>query len=75
MEAHRTFREEVAGDGTPEEPTRLRAVLQGTEGAKAESAPRHWLGADSSPLKGDTKARRWVSEREREHILRALAPS
>ena len=62
MEAHRTFREEVEGDGVPEEPPRPRAVLHAAKGFEAESAPKFHSGADESQTAGNAEDRRWVSE-------------
>jgi len=73
VEAHRTFREEVAGDGTPEGP-RPGAILQAAKGVEVESAPKLHLGAEKSQTRGNAETPRWVSKRGREHVLRFLAP-
>ena len=74
MEAHRTFREEVAGDGTPEELPRLRAILHAAKTVEAESAPKFHLGAEESQTAGNAEDRRWVSEGGENTSLRCLAP-
>ena len=74
MEAHRTFREEVAGDGTPEELPRPRAILHAAKRVEAESAPKFHLGAEESQTAGNAEDRRWVSEGGENTSLRCLAP-
>ena len=74
MEAHRTFREEVEGDGVPEEPPRPRAVLHAAKGFEAESAPKFHSGADESQTAGNAEDRRWVSDGGESTCLRSLAP-
>ena len=75
VEAHRILREEVAGDGIPEEPTGLRAILQAAKGVEAESAPKLHYGAEESQTAGNAETRRWVSDWGRERFLSFLPPS
>ena len=74
MEAHRTFREEVAGDGTPEELPRPRAILHAAKRVEAESAPKFHLGAEESQTAGNAEDPRWVSEGGENTSLGSLAP-